>query len=362
MSYTGAGLYDDDAGADVRGRYRELVADGASGTDATDTLVAEWGSALDDHDEACAFWLALADTQWKVGRLEDRVRDRALTLIASGEDLERFGHDPRLLERRRRVLAKLEAQLGSPQRSPTRIRKPFRSTSPVGVGDLFWFALPTGRRILLRCVAVTGDERDNYPTVEVFDWEDRDPPIEPASLIPREAKSHAHGRWADMMCLVRYAGDPDPADRIRVVKTGTPITRRRHTTRHDGPVGRPGGGPGEHVRNGGGCSAMNDEAKVARVIRINTIAGSVIVGLVVLSAALVAVGGLTLDGRAIVSLVFGLVLASLMFLTARSAKQDLADPAGRERQFQSESLGWSAFLLVAGLVAVVGIVVWGVLG
>ena len=73
---------------------------------------------------------------------------------------------------------------------------------------------------------------------------------------------------------------------------------------------------------------MNDEAKVARVIRLNTIAGGVIVGLVALSAVLVVVGALTLDGRAVMSLAFGLVLASLMFLTARSAKRDLADPAG----------------------------------
>ena len=227
MSYTGAGLYDDDAGADVRGRYRELVADGASGVEATDTLFAEWAEALDDHDEACAFWLALADTQWKVGRLEDRVRDRALTLIASGEDLDRFGHDGRLLERRRVVLDKLAAQLRSPQRPPTRLQKAFRSTSPVTAGDVFWFSLPGGRRVLLRCVAVTGDERDNYPTVEVFDRDDRDPPIDPASLVPREAKPHAYGRWADLLCLVRSAGDPDPADSIEIVAKATPITRRR---------------------------------------------------------------------------------------------------------------------------------------
>lgn len=41
MSYSGAGLYDDDTGADVRGRYRELVADGATGEDATNSLLAE---------------------------------------------------------------------------------------------------------------------------------------------------------------------------------------------------------------------------------------------------------------------------------------------------------------------------------
>jgi hypothetical protein len=106
---------------------------------------------------------------------------------------------------------------------------------------------------------------------------------------------------------------------------------------------------------------MNDDAKFASIIRINTIAGSVILGLVVLTGLLMLAGVLPSDGSAIVRLVFGLVLASLMFLTVRSARQDRADPAGIERRFQQGAVAWSAFLIVAGIAAVVGIIVWGVL-
>jgi hypothetical protein len=227
MSYSDAGLYDDDAGADVRGRFRELVADGASGEEATDTLIAEWGEALDDHGEACAFWLALADTQSNVGRLEDRVRERALGLIESGEDLARFDHDRRLHGRRQVVLAKLAERLAAPQRAPIRLRQPFRSLSPVSVGDVFWFTLPSRRRVLLRCVAVSGDERDTYPTVEVLDWEGDSAPPDPAVLVARVAQEHKYGRWPDLLSLVRYPRDPDPANQIEVIARGTPITRRR---------------------------------------------------------------------------------------------------------------------------------------
>lgn len=228
MSYSGARLYDDDAGADARGRYRELVADGMSGDAATDALIAEWGDALLDPDEAAAFWLALADTQWKVGRLEDRVRDRALRLIATGEDLARFAHDPRLHERRAKVLAALAAQLRSPQRAPTRLRKPFRSVSPVGIGDVFWFEMPGDRRALLRCVAINGDERDNYPTVEVLDRDGVDDPRDVGSLVARKPAPYPNGNErTDLLTLVRYPRDPDPADRIRIIATGTAVTRRR---------------------------------------------------------------------------------------------------------------------------------------
>lgn len=226
MSYSGAGLYDDDAGADARSRYRELVADGARGEDATNALITEWGDALDDHDEACAFWLALADTQWKVGRLEDRVRDRALTIIDSGEDLARFAHDRHLADRRRVVLDRLRDEITSPQGAPARLRKPFRSVSPVAIGDVFWFTM-LDDRVLLRCVAITGDERDNYPTVEVLDWPGQETPPDPSVLEARTGKSNASGRWPDLMCLVRYPRDPDPSGRIEIVATGGAVTRRR---------------------------------------------------------------------------------------------------------------------------------------
>jgi hypothetical protein len=226
MSYSGAGLYDDDTGADVRARYRELVADGATSEEATNALIAEWGELLDDPDDAPAFWLALADTQSKVGRLEARVQRQALELIESGADLARFAHDRRLYARRREVLAKLAEQLTGPQRSPVRIRQPFRSLSPVASGDIFWFALPSGRRILLRCVGVSGDDRDNYPTVEVLDWDGDFVPRDPSALPARIGQPNASG-WPDLLSLVRYPRDPDPAHQIEVIARGAPITRRR---------------------------------------------------------------------------------------------------------------------------------------
>lgn len=181
---------------------------------------------LDDPDDAPAFWLALAETQSKVGRLEDRVRKQAMELIESGEDLARFAHDRRLYARRREVLAKLAERLTGPQRSPLRMRKPFRSLSPVASGDIFWFALPSGRRVLLRCVGLSGDERDNYPTVEVLDWDREAPPRDPAALAARVGRPNASGKWPDLLSLVRYPRDPDPATQIEVIARGAPITRR----------------------------------------------------------------------------------------------------------------------------------------
>jgi hypothetical protein len=48
---------------------------------AVDRLMSEDAESLADPDEVPVFWLALADTSWKCGRLEKRVRDNALRII-----------------------------------------------------------------------------------------------------------------------------------------------------------------------------------------------------------------------------------------------------------------------------------------
>lgn len=106
---------------------------------------------------------------------------------------------------------------------------------------------------------------------------------------------------------------------------------------------------------------MNDKANLTRAIRINAIGGTVFLGVGVLTLGLVAVGVLPVDTQLVVALVFGFVMAGLMFLTARSLRQDRDDPAGIERRFQSQAVAWSAGLLAVGLVAVVGVIGWGLL-
>jgi hypothetical protein len=106
---------------------------------------------------------------------------------------------------------------------------------------------------------------------------------------------------------------------------------------------------------------MNDTAKLTRAVRINVIGGTVFLGVAALTFVLVVAGVLPLGTQLVVLLVFGFVMAGLMFLTARSLRQDREDPAGIERRFQSQAVSWSAALLAVGLVAVIGVIAWGLL-
>lgn len=104
---------------------------------------------------------------------------------------------------------------------------------------------------------------------------------------------------------------------------------------------------------------MDDTAKLTRAIRINLIGGALLLAAAALTITLAAAGILEMDTQLVLSLVFGLVMAGLAFLTARELRLDRDDRAGINRRFESRAVAWSAGLLVIGLLAVVGVIVWG---
>jgi hypothetical protein len=144
----GVGVFSSDGALDVRGSFRELIGAGYSVEDATARVIDEHG--LGDQLECDAEWVALAVTQWKAGRLLDRVRDRAIEVIDAGP---REDWQPRDARRRRVVLAKTRTQLLSQQPAPTRIRPERRAQSPFVPGDLLRFTCTSGREVALWAIA-----------------------------------------------------------------------------------------------------------------------------------------------------------------------------------------------------------------
>jgi len=69
MGATGPQLFADDVAMDVRDAYRELLKQGKSGPEATKKLIRDCREEIEDIDDGPVFWLALAATQWQLGRL-----------------------------------------------------------------------------------------------------------------------------------------------------------------------------------------------------------------------------------------------------------------------------------------------------
>lgn len=170
MGAWGPAVFSDDIACDVRDSYTDLVGDGLMGPDATKVLLSDWSASLHDPDVSPVFWLALAATQWKCGRLEPHVLRQALNIIDSGQDLARWEPGSKDFKKRKTALDKLRGKLVSPQSPEKRIPKRFRSTNEWRVGDLISYQMQSGRFVVLRTIGHNSDKGGIDPICELLDW------------------------------------------------------------------------------------------------------------------------------------------------------------------------------------------------
>src|SRR6516164_2248093 len=123
MGAWGTAIFSDDVAADVRDHFTDLVSEGLEPGSATKRLVHESKDILEDDDDAVVFWIALAATQSKLGRLTRQVRDKAVRSIDQGEDLPRWQEcSTSEINQRKKHLAKLRLRLLGPHPKPKKLR------------------------------------------------------------------------------------------------------------------------------------------------------------------------------------------------------------------------------------------------
>lgn len=103
MGAWGLGIFEDDVALDARDAIYDRFRAGLSVRAATDAALEELAEMLEDEEVA-----PIVDA----GRLDKRVKARALKIVAGGPDLR--WQDDELAEQRRAVLTELGAKLSSP--------------------------------------------------------------------------------------------------------------------------------------------------------------------------------------------------------------------------------------------------------
>jgi hypothetical protein len=88
MGAWGHGIFQDDFACDVRDLYTELSSLGFDDGVILTELQQEFGKL--EGINVSTFWIALALSQYKVGRLLDAVKQRALEFIDSGSALQEW--------------------------------------------------------------------------------------------------------------------------------------------------------------------------------------------------------------------------------------------------------------------------------
>jgi len=187
MGAWGAAVFSDDTASDIRGEYRELLEDQVADDEATRRIINSYRHL--DRDEAHVLWLALAATQFQLGRLDEDVKARAIEVIDSGRGLGLWVEaGPRELAKRKAVLNKLREQLTGPQRPRKVVRRPWRDVTELAPGAVLAFAASNGEMALFRVARVDDNRVGVAPIVERLDWHGRAVPDAPVlARIPVRA-------------------------------------------------------------------------------------------------------------------------------------------------------------------------------
>lgn len=143
MGFYDSSLFGNDTTEDVRDTYLELLKDGISDEDAYKKVINEYEEVI-QSDEEPFFWYALAYTQWKIGRLNEEVKNNALYFIEKKGGAIFFEDEYPRDNPWIKTLQKLKITLESEMRPYKKFRKvkPFL-TNPWNVGDVYAYQFHT---------------------------------------------------------------------------------------------------------------------------------------------------------------------------------------------------------------------------
>ena len=142
MSSWGTGLYQNDVAEDIKIEYKDLLQRGASDDEALRTIIKSKRFMIDDYDDAPHFWFALADTQWRLGRLDEDVKRIALELIDAGRSVEEWESvNPKQAKKRAEVLNALKEKLLSEQPERKKISVTRQYKCDWKLGDVYAYPL-----------------------------------------------------------------------------------------------------------------------------------------------------------------------------------------------------------------------------
>lgn len=141
MGTWGVGLYQDDVACDTKDDYLDLLRIGKSNIEATSLLIDNNSDFINDDEDGPIFWLALADTQWRYGRLLPKVKEEAMRCINEESDLKRWKSNTKLLNKRKQILVELKEKLNSPQPNEKKVKK-ISIRKPIwNIGDILLYRI-----------------------------------------------------------------------------------------------------------------------------------------------------------------------------------------------------------------------------
>jgi hypothetical protein len=245
MGAWGAALFADDDAADLRADYRAYLADAQSDAGATDLAARDYDASLDQPGETTAFWLALASIQWRLGRLDPRVKAVCLTIIDNGVDLEKWA-DSADRGKRAAVLANLRQTIASPLPPAKAMPKPLPAQLPGWeFGEVVGYRMANGKYALLHALNYRGWSTNavRAPVVTILSWFSESAPDQESidGLTYINHDGHDIGGRPHLLCLAMPRSKALAATQFDRSGWSKPVTRGEATSAVYGLGGHEGG-------------------------------------------------------------------------------------------------------------------------
>lgn len=183
MGAWGSGIFENDDAVDAREELKTLIGQKIAPEQACQTVIDQFCLEPAESPDNNHVILSLASTLQDLGISEDSIKMRALGIIYSTQEIERWGT---LAASRKDHLEALRKKLTSPLPPPKVIRKRKFKENPHQIGEHLVFTdKETGSKLLLRVVGEREDSLGKYPRFTVLDWDGTDSSLEhPALLSP----------------------------------------------------------------------------------------------------------------------------------------------------------------------------------
>jgi hypothetical protein len=192
MGTWGPGIFSNDTACDVRVAYRMALEEGLDDQAAQQQVLEQFAAYLDDEvlTDGPLVWLALAKTQWQLGRLDNHVNAEALAVIDQGRDLVTWeGSD--VYGYRRAVLRRLRQQLTTRRRHASRSDRPAAPTPRSSAAGC-----AARRAASFSCPARWSQRPRAGQPAGPWQWSDRRPLLRPGRRAALGAAASPHGACA----------------------------------------------------------------------------------------------------------------------------------------------------------------------
>lgn len=175
---------------------------GQSNIEATQDLIDGNLDYAEDEDDGPLFWFALADTQWKYGRLLPEVKEEAIRQIKLGTDLARWSENKKQYKKRKQVLEELESRLNSSQPSEKKVPKLHLQKAVWKPGDVLLYKIHTENSEITDD-AILNQWNNKYVLLRVLEIMKTN-----KGSLPREYSDEHH-----IVAVYNWVGDiePDPS-------------------------------------------------------------------------------------------------------------------------------------------------------